>query len=270
MACSTVKTASATSQSAKPTNKPTVANNKGGAYFQKDGPADHIPVNLNLVPDAVPQTEPLIKSANQPYTAMGMSFRPDTSEKPFRATGLASWYGKQFHGRKTTSGEKYDMFAMTAAHPTLPIPSYVRVTNAANGKSVIVRINDRGPFHKNRAMDLSYAAAYKLGFIKQGSAKVNIERVWPVAGGEAVASNSPEIRQEDNPRYLQLGSFNKLANAEALLKKMLDEMDDHYDAKLGIVNQQGNYKVRLGPFPTDAAARSAAESLKVSSVVLNN
>lgn len=270
VACSTVKTASATSQSAKPTNKPTVANNKGGAYFQKDGPADHIPVNLNLVPDAVPQTEPLIKSANQPYTAMGMSFRPDTSEKPFRATGLASWYGKQFHGRKTTSGEKYDMFAMTAAHPTLPIPSYVRVTNAANGKSVIVRINDRGPFHKNRAMDLSYAAAYKLGFIKQGSAKVNIERVWPVAGGEAVASNSPEIRQEDNPRYLQLGSFNKLANAEALLKKMLDEMDDHYDAKLGIVNQQGNYKVRLGPFPTDAAARSAAESLKVSSVVLNN
>ena len=270
VACSTVKTASATSQSAKPTNKPTVPNNKGGAYFKIDGPADPIPVNLNLVPDAVPQTEPLIKSANQPYTAMGMSFRPDTSEKPFRATGLASWYGKQFHGRKTTSGEKYDMFAMTAAHPTLPIPSYVRVTNAANGKSVIVRINDRGPFHKNRAMDLSYAAAYKLGFIKQGSAKVNIERVWPVAGGEAVASNSPEIRQEDNPRYLQLGSFNKLANAEALLKKMLDEMDDHYDAKLGIVNQQGNYKVRLGPFPTDAAARSAAESLKVSSVVLNN
>jgi rare lipoprotein A len=158
---------SATSQSAKPTNKPTVANNKGGAYFQKDGPADHIPVNLNLVPDAVPQTEPLIKSANQPYTAMGMSFRPDTSEKPFKATGVASWYGKQFQGRKTTSGERYDMFAMTAAHPTLPIPSYVRVTNAANGKSVIVRINDRGPFHRNRAMDLSYAAAYKLGFVKQ-------------------------------------------------------------------------------------------------------
>jgi rare lipoprotein A len=270
VACSTVKTASATSQSAKPTNKPTVANNKGGAYFQKDGPADHIPVNLNLVPDAVPQTEPLIKSANLPYSAMGMSFRPDTSEKPFKATGVASWYGKQFQGRKTTSGERYDMFAMTAAHPTLPIPSYVRVTNASNGKSVIVRINDRGPFHRNRAMDLSYAAAYKLGFVKQGSARVSIERVWPVAGGEAVASNSPEIRQEDNPRYLQLGSFNKLANAEALLKKMLDEMDDHYDAKLGIVNQQGNYKVRLGPFPTDAAVRSAAESLKVGNVVMKD
>jgi rare lipoprotein A len=269
VACSTVKTASATNQSAKPTNKPTVANNKGGAYFQKDGPADHIPVNLNLVPDAVPQTEPLIKSANQPYTAMGMS-SVLTPVKTFKATGVASWYGKQFQGRKTTSGERYDMFAMTAAHPTLPIPSYVRVTNAANGKSVIVRINDRGPFHRNRAMDLSHAAAYKLGFVKQGSAKVSIERVWPVAGGEAVASNSPDIRSEDNPKYLQLGSFNKLANAEALLKKMLDEVDDRYDGKLGIINQQGNYKVRLGPFTSDAAVRSAAESLKVTNVVMNN
>jgi len=270
VACSTVKTASATSQaSAKPTGKSTVAKN-GGAYFQKDGPADHIPVNLNLVPDAVPQAEPLIKSANQPYSAMGMSFRPDTSDKPFKATGLASWYGKQFHGRKTTSGEKYDMFAMTAAHPTLPIPSYVRVTNAANGKSVIVRINDRGPFHKHRAMDLSYAAAYKLGFVKQGSAKVNIERVWPVAGGETVATSSPDLKVEDSPKYLQLGSFNKLANAEALLKKMLDEMDERYDAKLGIINQQGNYKVRLGPFPSDDAVRNAAQSLKVENVVMRN
>jgi len=273
VACSTVKTASATSQaSAKPIKKPTIANNNG-AYFQNDGPADHIPVNLNLVPDAVPQEEPLIKSANQPYSAMGMSFRPDTSDKPFRAQGLASWYGKQFHGRKTTSGERYDMFAMTAAHPTLPIPSYARVTNIANGKSVIVRINDRGPFHRNRAMDLSYAAAYKLGFLKQGSAKVSIERVWPIAGGEAVATNSPgspELKAEDNPRYLQLGSFNKLAGAEAMLNKMLDQMDERYDSKLGIINQQGNYKVRLGPFPSDDAVRSVAESLKVEYVVMKN
>ncbi|WP_293759617.1 septal ring lytic transglycosylase RlpA family protein [uncultured Aquitalea sp.] len=272
VACSTVKTASANSQaSAKPTKKPTVASSNG-AYFQNDGPANHIPVNLNLVPDAVPQEEPLIKSANLPYSALGMSYRPDTSEKPYKAEGKASWYGKQFHGRKTTSGEKYDMFAMTAAHPTLPIPSYARVTNLSNGKSVVVRINDRGPFHKNRSMDLSYAAAYKLGFVKQGSAKVSIERVWPMAGGENVATApiNADMKAEDNPKYLQLGSFNKLANAEALLKKMLDDMDDRYDSKLGIINQQGNYKVRLGPFPSDDAVRKAAESLKVEYVVMKN
>ncbi|MBN3004007.1 rare lipoprotein A [Chromobacterium alkanivorans] len=270
VACSTVKTASATNQSASSStgNKKTVA--KNGAYFQNDGPADHIPVNLNLVPDAVPQEEPLIKSANLPYTALGMSFRPDTREKPYQATGRASWYGKQFHGRKTSSGEKYDMFAMTAAHPTLPIPSYARVTNLNNGKSVVVRVNDRGPFHKSRLMDLSYAAAYRLGFIKQGSAKIAIERVWPDAGGENVASTRPVStarRAEDTPKYLQLGSFSKLANAEAMVQKMLGEMDDKYESKLGIVNQEGVYKVRLGPFRSSDAVRNAAENLHVETVV---
>ncbi|MCP1288708.1 MULTISPECIES: septal ring lytic transglycosylase RlpA family protein [Chromobacterium] len=270
VACSTVKTASATNQSASSStgNKKTVA--KNGAYFQNDGPADHIPVNLNLVPDAVPQEEPLIKSANLPYTALGMSFRPDTREKPYQATGRASWYGKQFHGRKTSSGEKYDMFAMTAAHPTLPIPSYARVTNLNNGKSVVVRVNDRGPFHKSRLMDLSYAAAYRLGFIKQGSAKIAIERVWPDAGGENIASTRPvntARRVEDTPKYLQLGSFSKLSNAEAMVQKMLGEMDDKYESKLGIVNQEGVYKVRLGPFRSSDAVRNAAENLHVETVV---
>lgn len=270
VACSTVKTASATNQSASSStgNKKTVA--KNGAYFQNDGPADHIPVNLNLVPDAVPQEEPLIRSANLPYTALGMSFRPDTREKPYQATGRASWYGKQFHGRKTSSGEKYDMFAMTAAHPTLPIPSYARVTNLNNGKSVVVRVNDRGPFHKNRLMDLSYAAAYRLGFVKQGSAKIAIERVWPDAGGENVPSTRPVStarRAEDTPKYLQLGSFSKLANAEAMVQKMLGEMDDKYESKLGIVNQEGIYKVRLGPFRSSDAVRNAAENLHVETVV---
>ncbi|NHR04602.1 septal ring lytic transglycosylase RlpA family protein [Chromobacterium haemolyticum] len=270
VACSTVKTASATNQSASSStgNKKTVA--KNGAYFQNDGPADHIPVNLNLVPDAVPQEEPLIRSANLPYTALGMSFRPDTREKPYQATGRASWYGKQFHGRKTSSGEKYDMFAMTAAHPTLPIPSYARVTNLNNGKSVVVRVNDRGPFHKSRLMDLSYAAAYRLGFIKQGSAKIAIERVWPDAGGENIASTRPvntARRVEDTPKYLQLGSFSKLSNAEAMVQKMLGEMDDKYESKLGIVNQEGVYKVRLGPFRSSDAVRNAAENLHVETVV---
>jgi len=268
VACSTVKTGSATSQtSALSTKKVNVARN--GAYFENDGPADHIPVNLDLVPNAVPQDEPLIRSANLPYSAMGMSFRPDTSNTPYKVKGVASWYGKQFHGRRTTSGERYDMFAMTAAHPTLPIPSYVRVTNIRNGKSVVVRINDRGPFHRGRILDLSYAAAHKLGFVGQGSAKVQIERVWPTTDVAVAHPVDVALKPEDGPKYLQLGAFSQLASAEALLKKMVDKLDTSYDPKLGIVNQQGVYMVRLGPFDSSIAVRSVAESLNVENIVMN-
>jgi rare lipoprotein A len=110
---------------------------------------------------------------------MGKSYRPLTSVQPFKQRGLASWYGKRFHGQKTSSGEPYDMYKMTAAHPTLPIPSYVRVTRVSNGKSVIVRVNDRGPFHSNRIIDLSYVAAYKLGYLQSGQAEVSIEAIVP-------------------------------------------------------------------------------------------
>lgn len=276
VACSTVKTASATNQTSTQSMKKSLARN--GAYFEHDGPADRIPVNLDLVPNAVPQAEPLIKAANLPYSAMGMSFRPDTSNTPYKVRGMASWYGKQFHGRRTTSGEPYDMFAMTAAHPTLPIPSYARVTNLKNGKSVVVRINDRGPFHRGRILDLSYAAAHRLGFVGQGSAKVMVERVWPSldsaqarAGARPAGEQSPAevLRQEDGPKYLQLGAFNQLSNAEALLKKMVDKLDAGYDPKLGIVNQQGKYMVRLGPFDSSTAVRNAAEALNVEYVVMN-
>ena len=108
---------------------------------------------------------------------VGKSFTPMTALQPFRQRGVASWYGKRYHGQKTSSGEVYDMYAMTAAHPTLPIPSYARVTHAGNGKSVVVRINDRGPFHAGRVIDLSYVAAYKLGFVQAGSAEVVVESI---------------------------------------------------------------------------------------------
>ena len=269
VACSTVKTASATNQSASSStgNKKTVA--KNGAYFQNDGPADHIPVNLNLVPDAVPQEEPLIKSANLPYTALGMSFRPDTREKPYQATGRASWYGKQFHGRKTSSGERYDMFAMTAAHPTLPIPSYARVTNLNNGKSVVVRVNDRGPFHRNRLMDV-----LRRGLppgLHQARQRQDRHRAR-MAGRRRREHRQHPSRQcraarRGHAKFLQLGSFSKLSNAEAMVQKMLGEMDDKYESKLGIVNQEGVYKVRLGPFRSSDAVRNAAENLHVETVV---
>jgi rare lipoprotein A len=149
---------------------------KPGGYYKDDGPGDRVPVN---VADAVPRAEPLHKFANRPYKAMGKEYVPMTSLRPFRQRGMASWYGKRYHGQKTSSGEPYDMYAMSAAHPTLPIPSYARVTNVANGRSVVVRINDRGPFHAARIIDVSYAAAHKLGFIQAGAAQVEVESIIP-------------------------------------------------------------------------------------------
>ena len=148
-----------------------------GGYYKDDGPPAGAPANLDAIADAQPRLEPLHRYANRPYTVFGKDYRPLTSLQPFRQRGRASWYGKRFHGNKTSSGEVYDMYRMTAAHPTLPIPSYARVTNLANGRSVVVRINDRGPFHAGRIIDLSYAAAYRLGYIAAGSAQVEVEAI---------------------------------------------------------------------------------------------
>ena len=150
---------------------------KRGGYYQDDGPPDRTPADLADAADAVPRVEPLNPRVNRPYTVLGRSYTPLTADVPFRQRGLASWYGRQFHGNRTASGEIYDMFAMTAAHPTLPIPSYVRVTNPRNARSVIVRVNDRGPFKDSRIIDLSYGAATRLGIAAAGTGEVEVERL---------------------------------------------------------------------------------------------
>jgi rare lipoprotein A len=152
---------------------------KGGGYYKDDGPGANPPSNLDAVPDAEPRIEPLASGANRPYVVFGKRYVPDTSNQPYTQRGIASWYGKKFHGNSTSIGEPYDMYAMTAAHPTLPIPSYARVTSAINGRTIIVRVNDRGPFHDNRIMDLSYVAAYKLGILGPGSGEVTVQRILP-------------------------------------------------------------------------------------------
>lgn len=152
---------------------------KKGGYYKDDGPERNPPANLDRVPDARPRAEPLNKAANRPYTVFGKKYVPLTRVQPFHQRGLASWYGKRFHGQKTSSGETYDMYAMTAAHPTLPIPSYARVRSLKSGKEVVVRINDRGPFHAGRVIDLSYAAAYRLGIIGAGSGEVEVQAIVP-------------------------------------------------------------------------------------------
>ncbi len=155
------------------------ATSNPGGYYKDDGPHERPPANLDRVADAVPRSEPLHKFANRPYKALGKQYVPMTSLQPFRQRGLASWYGKRYHGQKTSSGEVYDMYQMTAAHPTLPIPSYARVTSTKNGRSVVVRINDRGPFRSGRVIDLSYVAAHKLGYIQAGEAMVEVESIVP-------------------------------------------------------------------------------------------
>lgn len=166
---------------------------RGGAYYMDDGPEANPPANLDAVPDAVPRIEPLARGPNNPYTIFGQRYVPDTSGQPYRAQGPASWYGKKYHGKPTSNGERYDMYGMTAAHPTLPIPSYVRVTRVANGKTVVLRINDRGPFLGGRVIDLSYVAAHKLGVLSPGSAEVIVERIMPqqIANGTALAASAP-------------------------------------------------------------------------------
>jgi rare lipoprotein A len=158
-----------------------------------DGPEANPPANLDAVPDAVPRIEPLARGPNNPYTIFGQRYVPDTSGQPYRAQGPASWYGKKYHGKPTSNGERYDMYGMTAAHPTLPIPSYVRVTRVATGKTVVLRINDRGPFLGGRVIDLSYVAAHKLGVLSPGSAEVIVERIMPqqIANGTALAASAP-------------------------------------------------------------------------------
>lgn len=154
---------------------------------KKDGPPKHVPAHLLRTPDAVPRVEPLSRYGNRfgkngktnTYVALRKRYRVMSTSRGYRARGRASWYGTQFHGRKTSSGERYNMYAMTAAHPHLPIPTYVKVTNLENGKTVIVKVNDRGPFHGNRLIDLSYVAAAKLGVLGRGTAKVEVESIDP-------------------------------------------------------------------------------------------
>lgn len=156
------------------------ANSGRGGYYQDDGPGDEIPEGLESTVDPIPVVEPFSRTGNKPYKVFGKEYTPiNDNSTPYKQRGIASWYGKKFHGKRTSSGEPYDMYKITAAHPLLPIPSYARVTNLSNGKQIIVRINDRGPFHSSRIMDLSYTAALKLGYLGKGSSEVELERLLP-------------------------------------------------------------------------------------------
>jgi len=155
------------------------ANSGRGAYYQDDGPGENPPPGLLEVPDAEVRREPILPRSNRPYKVFGKTYTPLPPDKPFTQRGAGTWYGKKFHGQRTSSGEIYDMYKMTAAHPTLPIPSYAQVTNLKTGKTVVVRINDRGPFHSKRVIDVSYTAALKLGLLASGSGELEVKLLLP-------------------------------------------------------------------------------------------
>ena len=170
---------SAPSPASKPSAQSSTPTTKPGGYYLDDGPGDNPPKDIDSIPNAIPKNEPYLERANKPYKALGATYKPMTSWQPYKERGVASWYGKRYHGRKTSSGEVYDMYSMSAAHTTLPLPSYAKVTNPANGRFVIVRVNDRGPFKSSRIIDLSYAAAYQLRFASTGSTLVEVEAIDP-------------------------------------------------------------------------------------------
>lgn len=266
----------------------------GGGYYKDDGPSLDTPDDERLaaIPDAQPRVEPLHRFANRPYVVFNRRYQPMTHIQPYRAQGIGSWYGRKFHGQRTASGEVYDMFGMTAAHPTLPIPSYVRVTNPANERSVIVRVNDRGPFHAGRLIDLSYVAAWKLGYIGSGSAQLEVESILPAdipllaqrtqnAASPAADMVQRTAMDDTLPRaqtssllptttesrgiFLQLGAFSNADNAEALKAHLSRELDDaELGDKLSIQARAGIYRLQLGPWPDRAAAQRIAEQLQAS------
>ena len=232
------------------------ASKKSGGYYLDDGPDAIPPSNLDTIPDAVPKIEPLHHNANLPYTALGQTYTPETQLVPYHETGLASWYGRRFNGKRTASGERYDMYAMTAAHPTLPIPSYAQVKSLSNGKTIIVRINDRGPFHYHRIIDLSYTAAHKLGIIQGGSGMVEVTALTP-----AEISKGRDLDASASGIFLQLGSFDSHGNAEKLLAEATTKLNKS-SAALVIINQNNRYHVALGPYTDEDSANQAAHEIK--------
>ena len=275
----------------------TGAAKRPGGYYKDDGPGDDTPTNLEALPNAEPRVEPLNRFANNPYTVFGKEYVPLRELGAYRERGVGSWYGRKFHGQRTSSGETYDMYAMTAAHPILPIPSYARVTNAGNGRSVVVRINDRGPFHAGRVIDLSYAAAWKLGYVSKGSTLVEVESITPAeiamldsrrASGEtssaaatsavaipvgpaetlvqapldpiaekAAASTTIPAAAEPGGVYLQLGAFSARANAENFRARINGRLT-WLDRAIDILQKDGLFRLHLGPYRDRAEADGIA------------
>ena len=269
---------------------------RGGGYYLDDGPGHQAMPAIETLVDAVPRAEPLHRWANRPYQVFGRDYVPLTDRSAYREQGVASWYGRRFHGRLTSTGEPYDMYAMSAAHPTLPLPSYARVTNLENGRSVVVRVNDRGPFLRGRVIDMSAAAAYRLGYMDAGSARVEVELIGTAATAEgqlarelpgpdtvaatpppapagtgspapavpvpSAAAAEPAVTAHYVPHYVQLGAFQSRAAAADARQRFEAELDG-LDARLRIVESGAGYRVQVGPYGDRREASEVVRKIRV-------
>ncbi|PKO25452.1 MAG: septal ring lytic transglycosylase RlpA family lipoprotein [Betaproteobacteria bacterium HGW-Betaproteobacteria-8] len=244
---------------------------KGGGYYLDDGPGEISLAELERIPDATPRAEPAKASNSRPYKALGQQYVPMKEFRPYNQRGVASWYGKRYHGNQTASGEPYDMYAMTAAHTILPIPSYVRVTNPENGRSVVVRVNDRGPFLHDRLIDLSYVAAYKLGIVQKGSGMVDIEWI-DTSSPEAIARSAPQPASSPTNGnagvYVQVGAFKSQENADRLRENLQNQnlavAEDGRNVPIQSWYNENTYRVRLGPYMSRSEADQAASRINQS------
>ncbi len=247
----------------------------GGFYGGDSAPANK-QRDFDLIPDAIPKHEPLSRTGNKPYTALGQSFKPLKSSNGYIKKGIASWYGTKFHGRRTSSGETYDMWGMTAAHPLLPLPTYVRVTNLDTGKKIVVKVNDRGPFLHNRIIDLSYAAAHKLGIANHGTGRVKVRALDPdnYFGSDDFAESSSIVGSTDSVKgyqpssvadeyFIQVGVYSEFGNARSMRNMLRQKGHPIYPSSEQENKAQGApYKVRIGPFQTVDTASTVKRTLE--------
>lgn len=220
-----------------------------GLDLTGDGPP-LFPKSVAHVQNAVPKVESRSKYGNPAfYKVNGRRYHTQKTSKGHIETGLASWYGRKFHGRRTSSGEIYDMYSMTAAHKTLVLPTYVKVTNLSNQREVIVKVNDRGPFHGNRIIDLSYAAAQKLGIVGFGTSKVRVEAIDPITYHEhQTIKQAQKSQKHKNQFYLQIGAFSVKENADKIVKEIKSIISHPVSMESQNNGQQTIYKVQVGPF----------------------
>lgn len=215
------------------TRIPEAEPNAGRYQQQKDSTPTRLPTLLEMT-DPAPKAEPLSRGGNRPYQLFGQSYTPLTDATVHTEMGIASWYGNKFHGHLTSNGETYNMFAMSAAHKTLPLPSYVKVTNLDNGKTAIVRVNDRGPFHRDRIIDLSYSAASKIGMLQQGTARVQLELV-----------QSPAMLAQQAPAACYIQVFASTDNSKA--QQLLQQLKQQQALPAEIHPGSGIFRLRVGP-----------------------
>jgi rare lipoprotein A len=235
---------------------------------RQDGVSANLPSpeEIARIPDATPRAEPASPYGNpESYVVFGKRYHPLKDGRGYDERGIASWYGSKFHGQRTSSGEPYDMFAMTAAHKTLPLPCYARVTNLKNNRSVIVKINDRGPFHDNRLIDLSYTAAWKLGIIGEGTGLVEVSAIDP----SAPKPEPPPTTQPDKPKpnrglpelFLQVGAFGSSSNADRLKQRIEEQLKVSVLIEETAGSASPVYRVQVGPIASVELADHLSQRL---------